>query len=108
MKKLSLVLLSLAVIVLASPQGIPVHTNTVISTDSTQLLAANPNRGYVLVQNNGAVSCQLKFGSAITEANDGVVIGSGQNYEAINAYVKSPVYMKCASGASIAAIESNY
>lgn len=97
-----------SMLLIASPQGIPVHTNTVISGTSTVLLATNKDRGYLLVQNNGAVDCQMKFGSAITSDNDGVVLGSGQNYEAINAYIKSSVYMKCASGASIAAVEANY
>jgi hypothetical protein len=108
MKYILIALGMCSIILIASPQGFPVHTNTVISGTSTVLLATNKDRGYLLVQNNGAVDCQMKFGSPITSDNDGVVISSGQNYEAINAYIKSSVYMKCASGASIAAVEANY
>ena len=93
---------------MGSPQGFPVHTNTVVGNTSTQVVATNKDRGYILVQNNGAVACQLKFGGAITADNDGVVIDGGENYEAINSYIKSPIYMKCTANASVAVVESNY
>jgi hypothetical protein len=50
----------------------------------------------------------MNFGTDVSALN-GLVLGSGQNYEAINAYIKAPLYMKCAaSGSSIITLESNY
>lgn len=109
MKKTLIVLgIALCALVVASPQGVPVHTNSVVGVTSTEYLAANKNRGYIIIQNNGAGNCQIKFGSAISSDNDGVVIGPSQNYEAVNAYIKSSVYAKCTVSSSLAAIESNY
>lgn len=97
----------IASVALASPQGVVTNTSVTVTTGSTLALAANPYRGYLLVQNNGSGSCQLKFGSAIT-GSEGVVLGASQNYEVINGYVKSSVYMKCTQSCAIAIVETNY
>lgn len=95
-------------IAIASPQGVPVNTTYVVGTSSVEALAANKNRGYLLIQNNGSDSCWAKFGATQT-SREGVVIGAGENYEMVNAYIKSSVYMICgATGSSIVFVESNY
>lgn len=108
MKKLFVVLFLLPFFADASPQGVPVITQYTVSTSSVQALAENKNRGYLLIQNNSSGNCWVKFGSTQT-GREGVVIGTSQNYEMINGFVKSSVYMTCsASGSSIVFVESNF
>lgn len=92
----------------ASPQGIPIHTTKVVSTANITVLSANPNRGYLIIQNNGSGNCQLKFGTSIT-GTEGMILGAGLNFEPNQAYIKSALYMKCTvSGSSICLLESNW
>lgn len=51
------------------------------TTTSTQVMAANQNRIYLLIQNKGAVGVIVKAGATIQTAHEGVLIPSGGNYE---------------------------
>ena len=46
--------------------------------------------------------------TTIANSNDGVTLLTGQNYEVVAGYVKSPVYLKCTIGGSVAAVEANF
>jgi hypothetical protein len=108
MKNILLILGLLSTSLWASPQGVPVNTTTVVGTDSIEALAANKNRGYLIMQNNGSGNCWVKFGSAQTGL-EGLVLGASQNYEPVESFSKSSVYMRCAaSGSSIVFLETNY
>lgn len=108
MKYLLIVMSFSSLVLLGSPQGFPVETQVQISSTPALALAANPNRGYLIMQNNGSGNCQVRFGSAITYG-EGIILGAGQNYEPQQSFIKAGVYMKCASaGSSIVFIESNF
>lgn len=108
MKHLIIALNIFSGIASASPQGFPVVSQYTVSTSSVEALASNKNRGYLLIQNNGTGNCWAKFGAS-QSGLEGVVIGSSQNYEVVNGYIKSSVYMRCAaSGSSIVFVETNY
>lgn len=110
MKLLALLLL-IPVIGYASPQGVPVFSNATCGTSPGTLLAANRNRGYLLIQNQGSDTsghCYIKPGSAVV-STDGVWVDSGQNYETIEAYTKQAWYCRCDnSGQTFAIIETNW
>ena len=72
----------------------PPVTVTVTST-STQELAQDNLRAYLLIVNNGAVPVYVKFGSAQT-GTEGVAIPAGGNYEPYHAPANS-VWMDTAS-----------
>lgn len=109
MKLLLLALLLVGAPLLAgTPQGVPVLTTTVVGTSSVQALAANKNRGYLIIQNNGSGDCWMKPSSSQTGL-EGLVIGAGENYEPVSAFIKSSIYMRCAAtGSSIVFLEANY
>lgn len=91
-----------------SPQAAPVHSQTTVGTSSVLALAANKDRGYLIIQNKGGDSCQVKFGSAIT-GTEGISITAGQYYEPVEAFIKSAVYMKCSgAGNDIVFLEGNW
>lgn len=91
-----------------SPQGFPVESSTLVGTTPVTALASNKDRGYLIIQNNSSGQCQVKFASAVS-GTEGLILGSGQNYEVNAAFLKSPVYMRCATAASsIVFLESNY
>lgn len=66
-----------------------------VTGTSTQFLAANSAREYLLIQNNGTTNVIVKFGSAQT-ASEGVIIVAGGNYEPIKGIYDS-VWMKSVS-----------
>ena len=107
MKLLLITLAFVPFIFAGSPQSVSVMTSASIGTASAVALAANGNRGYLLIQNNGSVTCQVKFGSAIT-STEGVQLTAGQYYEPWVA-PKEAVYMKCAGAATpIQLVEGNW
>ena len=91
----------------ASPQGVPGRTAVTVGNASTLVIGANINRGYLIIQNQGSVTCQLVFGAAIT-GSEGLKIQTNQNYEPVEAFVKSAVYMKCPSNTTIEAVWMNW
>lgn len=97
--KTLLLLLFVSLSLFASPQGEPVHSEATVTSTASLALAANKNRGYLLIQNKGSVSCYVRFGSTFTGTN-GVLITTGQYYEPVSAFVKSAVYVVCASGSN--------
>jgi len=57
------------------------NTNPAVTNANTQLLAANPSRSYLLIQNKDTIgNIYINFGAAATVAN-GVLIGAGGSYE---------------------------
>lgn len=95
----------------ASPQGVPVQSTVSCGISSGVLVAANPNRGYLIMQNQGSDStghCHLKAGSAIT-GTEGLIVNSGQNYETVEAFTKQVWYCKCDSAAqTFEVLQTNY
>lgn len=62
------------------------HTDVTVGIASVVALAANPNRKYALLINEGDVPMYLKFGS-VAEMNKGIRIGAnGGGYEISAAY----------------------
>ena len=69
-----------------------VNVSSTVTTASGQLLAANANRQYLLIQNkdtNGAI--YVAFGAAATVAN-GVLIPAGGNFEMASCVSTQPVF----------------
>ena len=56
------------------------NVNATVTNASAQLLAANANRQYLLIQNNGAGDIYVNFGAAATLAN-GIKIAAGGAFE---------------------------
>lgn len=74
------------------------QTNVTATTTSTQILAAESSRRYLIVQNqDAAISITVKTGSASSSASDGVIVPAGGSYEAGQAPVDS-VFIRSASG----------
>jgi hypothetical protein len=107
--KLFLISLLLPIFAYAgSPQGIPTMTVATVGTSNVVALAANPNRGYLGIQNQGTGVCQVSFGAAIA-STEGVQLQINQYYEPTEAYLKAAVYMKCANASqTIQFVESNF
>lgn len=63
---------------------------------STLRLAANKNRKYLIIINNGSQTVYVKMGSAHT-TTEGIPIVAGGNWEPIQTPIDS-VYLKSASG----------
>lgn len=72
------------------------QTTPALSTSSALVLAANPDRKYLVIQNTSAISVYVKFGSAHS-GTEGVLITAGGNYEP-NEVPTDSVYAKSASG----------
>ena len=93
-----------------SPQGVPLPPVVVtVGTTSTLIIAANLNRGYLMVQNQGAstINCYISLAGPIT-ANAGLLVVGGQNYEVVDGFTKSAVYGMCASPTTWVTQEINY
>jgi hypothetical protein len=90
-----------------SPHTVPIMTAVTVGTSSQLALAANQYRGYLIIQNQGTSTCLVSFGSPIT-GNHGLQIAANQNYEPVEAFVKSAVYMQCGSNSTIEFAETNY
>lgn len=110
MKKLFWLLMFLVTaVVLASPQGVPVLTQAtgISSSASTQILAANRNRGYLIIQNESGFNCTV---APVPIVNGiGLLLTNGQNYETIEAFTKSAWYATCTNnGSSLTILETNY
>lgn len=63
---------------------------------SAQVLAANAKRTYLIIQNTGATSLCVKFGSTIS-SSECIVVPAGGNYEMTEAPAQS-VWIKAVSG----------
>lgn len=99
MKKF-LILCLLTVSALAAPPIFKIKTQDsfTATTVSSKVLDEEPYRIYLLCQNNGAVSVNLKFESAHV-ASEGIIIPSGGYYEPVIA-PSGAVYLKAASGSA--------
>lgn len=64
---------------------------------STQVLAQNTLRTYLIIQNTGSTIIIAKFGSTISGSNEGIQIPAGGNYEPIEAPANS-LWLKALSG----------
>lgn len=106
-----LLLMFLSGLALASPQGVPIQSTVTCGTSNAILVAANPNRGYLLVQSQGSDKtghCHLKAGLAIS-GTEGLWVDSGQNYETVEAYTKQTWYCKCDSASqTFEILQTNY
>lgn len=84
---------------------LPESTNIVSQSDvtatttSTQCLAARRDRNYLLIQNKGSVAVYIKFGSASSNATEGVSIPAGGNYEPYKVPTQSVFLMSASSTA---------
>lgn len=109
MKKLFILLgLIIAAVVAASPQGVAVLTQaTGIGSSSTQILARNVNRGYLIIQNESGANCTVAPTPIVSGI--GLLLTNGQNYETVEAFTKSPWYATCVNnGSSLIMLETNY
>jgi hypothetical protein len=78
-----------------------------ITTTSTQILAFNADRKYLLIQNNGATNIIVKFNS-VQSASEGIVITPGGSYVAEAKCPTGSVWIKSASATdSTTVIEGN-
>ena len=68
------------------------------TTTSTQVMAANGFRSYLLIVNSGPKDIIVKFGSAQT-ANEGVIVPAGGVYEP-NLAPSNTIWMKTTSSTS--------
>lgn len=73
------------------------------TTSSTQVLAQNNLRTYLLIQNTGAVGVIVKVATATQSAGEGILIPSGGSYEPINAPFNA-VWLESVSGTSTVTI----
>lgn len=109
--KIVLGLVLFSVVLWASPQGVPVQSTTTCGTTPALMLAANPNRGYLLFQNQGSDTsghCRFKAG-AIMVSGVGLWVDSGQNYETVEAYTKKAWYCQCDNDSqTIEILETNW
>lgn len=94
-----------------SPQGVPVESTVTCANTNTLLVAANPNRGYLIMQNQGSDAtgnCHFKAGSVIT-GSEGLWVKSGQNYETVDAFTKTAWYCKCDTDAqTVEILQTNW
>lgn len=57
--------------------GTATHGTAGIGTASAQVIAANPRRNYLLLQNDGTVDVYLRLGTAAAVLNEGVRLSPG-------------------------------
>lgn len=101
-------LMAFSQLLLASPQGVPALTSTTVGVTSTVALAANPYRGYLIMQNQGPYSCVMAPASSVVSPN-GILVLSGQNYELQQAFIKSAISVQCGGSSSrIVFLEANF
>lgn len=94
---------------MASPQGVPRISSTIVGTSAVQALAANPYRGYLIMQNQGTTGSCLMSPVTPLVSPDGILISAGQNYEMQGAFVKSAINFQCDNtGNRIVFIETNF
>lgn len=93
---LLLTLISLPAVAVTDKVGVRTQVAYSATTTSTQALAYNGARSYLLVQNQGTVSVIVKFMSA-QGASEGIVIVAGGNYEPIRVPMDA-MYIKSVSG----------
>lgn len=97
-------LMLLCSIALASQFGAPV---TGTAGASTKVLNANNLRTYLIIENTGATPIIVKFNSAISGSDEGLLIPAGGNYEP-NEAPAGAVYLKAQSGSpTYVVIEGN-
>lgn len=110
MKKLLLISF-FSFMAMGSPQGVPTQSTVTCGLSSGVLVAANPNRGYLIFQNQGddaSGHCHVKAGSAIT-GTEGLWIDQKQNYETVEAFTKQAWYCKCDSASqTMEVLQTNY
>lgn len=71
--------------IITNVNGAFTHTTPTVTNASTTLKAANPNRRYILIQNNDASGIvYVRFDGATATATNGLKLAPGQSYEASN------------------------
>jgi len=98
-----LLFLFVSITAFGSPQGVPGEATATCGTSSGVLVAANPNRGYLILQSQGSDTtghCHVKFGVPIT-GTEGMIVNSGQNWEVVQGFLKQAVYCKCDSASQV-------
>lgn len=73
-------------------------TTITVATSSIQLVAADQQRNYILIQNTGATNLIIKMVTAQT-GSEGIIIPPGGSYEPIKAY-RDAIFGKSASGSN--------
>lgn len=82
------------------------QSDVTATTVSTSVAAAEPSRGYLLIQNKGAVNVYLKFGSAHS-GTEGILIVPGGNWEPPQVPTDA-IYLKSASSTAVVQILEGY
>lgn len=105
------VFLILSYFFISAPAYTAVHTpeqfvlktqsDNALTTTSTQVLAENLARAYLIIQNKGSVSIIMHL--VTLHASEGVEIPAGGNYEPMRVPT-SAIFLKASSGTSTAAI----
>lgn len=92
-----------------SPQGVPVHTQATVGTSDSIPLAANANRGYLFIQNQGTVDCRVAYNKTVAATGGSILLQAGQYLEPIEAFSKTNIHMTCLSaGQTIEFVETNW
>lgn len=106
-----LFLLLFPLVCFGSPQGVPAQSTATCGVVSSIFIASNPNRGYLLFQNQGSDTtghCYFKAGATVV-GTGGLIVNSGQNYETVEAFTKQAWYCRCDSAAqTIEVLQTNY
>lgn len=89
-----------------SDRSAQISTNVSVTTTSAQFLAANQNRSYLLIQNNGTTAIHYRLDSAATTSD--IKIAAGGAYEPINQPTNA-LHLISASGTnSVSIVEGSY
>lgn len=76
-----------------------VNANTAVGVASAQLIAANLNRQYLLIQNNGPFTIYIVYGAAATAAL-GIAIAPGGSYELVGTISTQQIFAISPGGAN--------
>ncbi len=66
---------------MSQSKGPFVNSLVAVGTSSAQLLAENPHRGYLLIQNNSAEPVWLCFGAGPAVVNECMLLDGGASFE---------------------------
>lgn len=91
-------------------RGTPTQTAKSVTTSNAQLLAANVNRSYLVIQNQDSSNpIFLNFGGTAAANNGSLKIPAGGNYVTENGYIPTSAINAIATGGTVAVnvIEGN-
>lgn len=83
-------------------RGTPTQSAKSVTTSSAQLLAANSNRSYLVIQNQDATNpMYINFGGTAAANNGSLKIPANGNYVAENGYIPTSAINAIASGGTV-------